>query len=59
MRRLLLGFLLLAPAALATDTSFVPEGAKREKLWGEGEFTEGPCFSPTATGVDPTKSKQL
>ena len=28
------------------DNPIVPEGAKLEKLWGEGEFTEGPAYGP-------------
>jgi gluconolactonase len=30
----------------ADDNPVVPEGAKLEKLWGEGEFTEGPAYGP-------------
>src|SRR5262245_65461049 len=41
--------LLALPAGLsgggAEDTP-VPKGAKLEKLWGEGEFTEGPAYGP-------------
>ena len=36
--------LLLAPGA--EDKSFAAPGAKLEKLWGEGEFTEGPAEGP-------------
>jgi gluconolactonase len=36
--------LLLAPGA--EDKSFVTPGAKIEKLWSEGEFTEGPVEGP-------------
>jgi gluconolactonase len=32
----------------AADNSIVPEGAKLEKLWSEGEFTEGPAYGPDA-----------
>jgi gluconolactonase len=30
----------------AADNPIVPENAKLEKLWGEGEFTEGPACGP-------------
>jgi gluconolactonase len=34
-------------APLRADTAdFVASDAKLEKLWGEGEFTEGPCLGP-------------
>jgi gluconolactonase len=36
--------LLLVPGA--EDKSFVAPGAKIEKLWSEGEFTEGPAEGP-------------
>ncbi len=36
--------LLLAPGA--EEKSFVADGAKLEKLWSEGEFTEGPVEGP-------------
>jgi len=36
--------LLLAPGA--EEKSFVAPGAKLEKLWSEGEFTEGPAEGP-------------
>src|SRR5436190_21629326 len=36
--------LLLAPGA--EEKSFVAPGAKIEKLWSEGEFTEGPAEAP-------------
>jgi gluconolactonase len=40
-------FLLLFPLILlAEDIPVVAEGAKLEKLWGEGEFTEGPAYGP-------------
>lgn len=35
---------LVAPGA--EDKSFVAPGSKLEKLWGEGEFTEGPVEGP-------------
>lgn len=44
---LLTGWLLVwGPAALFADAPVVPAGAKLEKLWGEGAFTEGPAFGP-------------
>jgi gluconolactonase len=33
-------------AADKPDAPLVPEGAKLEKVWGDGEFTEGPAFGP-------------
>lgn len=44
MFALLLSGVLTAPAA--EDKSFVAPGAKLEKLWAEGEFTEGPAEGP-------------
>ena len=38
--------LLLALAAPAADPQFVAPGAKLEKLWSAGEFTEGPAEGP-------------
>ncbi len=38
--------LLTVLATFAEDNPIVPEGAKLEKLWGEGEFTEGPAYGP-------------
>jgi hypothetical protein len=38
--------LLAAVAALGADNPIVPEGAKVEKVWGEGSFTEGPAYGP-------------
>ncbi|HJZ91275.1 MAG TPA: SMP-30/gluconolactonase/LRE family protein [Gemmataceae bacterium] len=38
--------LFFAILGQAADTKFIPDGAKLEKLWGEGEFTEGPCLGP-------------
>jgi gluconolactonase len=32
-----------APAA---EDALIPKGAKWEKLWGDGEFTEGPAYGP-------------
>src|SRR5438067_9571485 len=37
---------LLAPAA--EDAPIIPKDAKWEKLWSEGEFTEGPAYGPDA-----------
>jgi gluconolactonase len=36
----------MALAIPAADNPIVSEGAKLEKLWGEGEFTEGPAYGP-------------
>src|SRR5262245_24075866 len=42
-----LAIALIAAAALrAADAPVFPEGAKFEKLWGDGEFTEGPACGP-------------
>jgi hypothetical protein len=38
--------LLSAVLGVNADTPFFPEGAKLEKVWGEGEFTEGPAYGP-------------
>jgi gluconolactonase len=49
MRCLLCLLVLLVSACgllLAADAAIVPDGAKLEKLWGEGEFTEGPAYGP-------------
>ncbi len=37
---------LLLPPAAAQDNPVIPEGARLEKVWGEGEFTEGPAQGP-------------
>jgi gluconolactonase len=37
---------MLAGYALGGETAIVPKDAKLEKLWGEGEFTEGPAYGP-------------
>lgn len=31
---------------VAGDMTLVPAGAKLEKLWGDGAFTEGPAYGP-------------
>jgi gluconolactonase len=39
--------LLLAVGLIAADENpIVPPGAKLEKVWGEGSFTEGPAYGP-------------
>jgi gluconolactonase len=45
-----LGLILLTafPAIAQADTPLVPPDAKLEKLWGEGQFTEGPAYGPEA-----------
>ncbi len=40
--------LVAAAAGPAADTDIVPQGARLEKLWGDGEFTEGPAYGPDA-----------
>src|SRR5207244_11238422 len=39
---------VLADAIAANDpeAQIVPDGAKLEMLWGEGDFTEGPALAP-------------
>jgi gluconolactonase len=47
-RRLILALILISTvegSALA-ENPIVPDGAKLEKLWSEGEFTEGPACGP-------------
>ena len=39
-------FGILAVPSMAAENPIVPVGAKLEKLWGEGEFTEGPACGP-------------
>jgi gluconolactonase len=47
MRPLAILVTLVAISPLvADDTKFFPAAAKLEKLWSEGEFTEGPCLGP-------------
>lgn len=38
--------LLLAFVLPVAERDFIAPGAKLEKLWSEGEFTEGPCLGP-------------
>jgi gluconolactonase len=38
--------LLTALISLAADNAIVPEDSKLEKLWSQGEFTEGPAYGP-------------
>ncbi len=40
-----LAFLLFIPTFLSAQ-DIVPKDAKLEKLWSEGEFTEGPAYGP-------------
>jgi gluconolactonase len=37
---------LLTAVCHGADDSVVPDGARVEKLWGDGEFTEGPAQGP-------------
>jgi gluconolactonase len=46
MRAAFLISFTLSISALADDAKFFPAEAKLEKLWGDGEFTEGPCLGP-------------
>src|SRR5437660_10442706 len=41
-----LAILLLFPALIHAGETIVPKDAKLEKLWGDGEFTEGPAYGP-------------
>src|SRR5439155_13627459 len=38
--------LLLIVTPTQAGEEFVPKDAKLEKLWSEGEFTEGPAYGP-------------
>src|SRR5438132_12742242 len=38
--------LLLIPFFAHAGDAIVPKDAKLEKLWSEGEFTEGPAYGP-------------
>lgn len=44
MRALIL--VMAIPALVHAGESIVPKDAKVEKLWGDGEFTEGPAYGP-------------
>jgi gluconolactonase len=39
-------FLLLLPSSILAQDPIVPKDAKLEKLWSDGEFTEGPAYGP-------------
>ncbi len=41
-----LTLLILSAGSVAGEEPIVPAGARLEKLWGEGEFTEGPAYGP-------------
>jgi len=43
---LILFLLTAGPLPAAEDSSIVPEGTKLEKLWSDGQFTEGPAYGP-------------
>src|SRR5580693_6395237 len=43
-----LAILIGVAFAPAADNPILPEGAKWEKLWSEGEFTEGPAYGADA-----------
>src|SRR5437879_11644314 len=38
--------LILLSCCLGGDDAIVPAGARLEKLWSDGEFTEGPAHGP-------------
>jgi gluconolactonase len=42
----LLALLAGGPLLPAAENPIVPDGAKLEKVWGDGEFTEGPAYGP-------------
>jgi gluconolactonase len=42
----LCAILVAASTTPADEPRFFPADAKLEKLWGEGDFTEGPCLGP-------------
>lgn len=46
MRLSLAALLLWSVSLAAADSEPFPKAAKLEKLWGDGEFTEGPCLGP-------------
>src|SRR5438067_612037 len=46
MRLALLLLVVSSASLVAGEPAFFPAGAKVEKFWGEGEFTEGPCLGP-------------
>jgi gluconolactonase len=48
MRWVIAGVLgvLTGSVGLCQDVEIVPNGAKLEKLWGAGSFTEGPAYGP-------------
>ncbi|MBM3993030.1 MAG: SMP-30/gluconolactonase/LRE family protein [Planctomycetes bacterium] len=39
-------FLFLVPMVAHAGETIVPKNAKLQKLWSEGEFTEGPAYGP-------------
>jgi gluconolactonase len=41
-----IALLLLCPMTVLAGDTIVPKGAKLEKLWSDGEFTEGPAYGP-------------
>ncbi len=42
----LLAVFVSCPAVTAADDPIVPDDARLEKVWGGGEFTEGPAYGP-------------
>jgi gluconolactonase len=41
-----MAILLIGVVPLLAGEEIIPSGAKLEKLWSEGEFTEGPAYGP-------------
>src|SRR2546423_6688059 len=41
-----LGLLLFVGPLAAAENTIVPDGVKLEKVWGDGEFTEGRAYGP-------------
>src|SRR5262245_32522620 len=44
--KMLAAALLTLPSPAADEKPLLPPGAKVEKVWGEGSFTEGPALGP-------------
>lgn len=49
MRSACLILCLFSYPLVAAEPPYFPADAKLEKLWGDGEFTEGPCLAPDGT----------
>src|SRR2546425_6430738 len=46
MRALVSFTILICIHGVASADDIIPKDAKLEKLWSDGEFTEGPCLGP-------------